>query len=299
MGMLNQAFCTIETNHLSKANNANNVVKDGKTYTYAAREIITCRHHTSFVAYCHPEYNNEWKRLLKEELKVSPTTLPHPQKGIQYGDRHQSLYVIVYDVGTVFLQGNMAVQYSLENIDRMISSLKKPERMKMNKRSKAFKDAIKIFNNRAFEAQDVGTPQINFLAMETSSEINHLIQRTKDPNIGSVANSEPVTPRRPHHNEKAHDDISNISSTESAGTTLQSTNIEVSKETGSALQFIDNHHIMQTLKDTLKKMYAMELKLQNMELEHTKFKEETEQSIKSLRKENLELKQSLGPKISH
>ena len=108
-------------------------------------------------------YNEQWKSLIDQEWGISPKPLPYPQKGIQYGDNKQSLYIIVYDVGTILVQGNMAIQYSMENMERLISSLRKPSDLKAAKRSKAFKEAYKLFGSKPFAQPKHKHPQTHAL----------------------------------------------------------------------------------------------------------------------------------------
>lgn len=256
MGNLNQAFCAIERKHHKHSKQKAVAVKEGKVYSYLAEDIIACKHHESVAAYCHPAYVDQWKALLTQEWNKQPANV---QKGIQFGDRRQSLYINVFDSGTVFMQGNLALSYAAENLERLISSLSTPTSMKPNKRSKLLKEAVKLFPDIKH-----GAFPLEILAQQESS----------------ASAGRHVTTLQSENTREAN---YNLSSEKTA----------MLPATGE-----DSSH-NSTLELAMSMIETLENKLNTMQKHNQENHLEMKKRIDILEKENRELRNSLGPKISY
>lgn len=127
MGKLYTAYFYLTITSIDSNNIVHQVKKSNKISSYITKEIITCQHVESFAIYSHPQANNIWEQLIKTELQTSGLNIlttgvkinsgTMSQIGTQYGSQQNSIYITVYDTGTVNIQGLMAVQFALENAD--------------------------------------------------------------------------------------------------------------------------------------------------------------------------------------
>ena len=264
MSTLNQAFCAVEAKYHNGQKDKTTAVKDGKVFNYPAKEIITCQHHESFAIYGHPEYLEGWKALIEKEWGV-PGIAKNADRTVQYGNSRQSLFITIYPNGTIFIQGNLAVSYSLENVWRLISMLRTPTNMKANKRSSAFKEAIKLFPNTSFK-----TPEP--LSLMNEITVGH--------SIGSPSDNQNFSPSS--QSSKFGGQAAGL-----AETTLNTLDL-----------LTTNDGMMQLLQSAVLRIVATERKLENMEAQHAEFRKETESTIKKLKEDNQELRRTIGPKIS-
>lgn len=264
MTTLNQALCAIEENHHKKGDDKSVVVQDGKIYTYRSKEIITCQHYQCVAAYCHPGYEEDWIHLLQHEWSTEPTAI---QQGVQFGNNQQSLYITVFNTGTVFVQGNLAISYSLENMARLISLLPKEKKLDSRKRLSALKNAMKLFPIPVYHSTE---PVIPALTFETYQPSNNSMLRS----------------------ESGHDN-------DMTPTILDKDNTINSIQLNHQFQSMGDTQHEPSLSTALLMMRKLEQKLLSMESDHQKCRREMERRIEKLEKENKELRHTVGPKVSY
>ena len=269
MSTLNQAYCTVEAKYHKQQRDKTTAVKDGKVYSYPAKEVITCQHYMSFAVYCHPDYLNNWRALIEEEWgTVTKTT----DKSVQYGDSNKSLYITVYSNGTVFVQGNLAISYSLENMWRLILKLKTPQNMKANKRSQAFKEAIKLFGDTKFQP-----PKI--LALSDKPDVSHLsIVSQYEETLITGIDTQSQNKRGMKHSSNSPPHTPSIPA--------------------DGLGASGEHRLMSMLTLAMAKIADLKQKIEQIQQESTRFQHDTKSEIAALQKENKQLRTTLGPKIS-
>ena len=262
MSTLNKAYCAVVGKHHRNCNSKTTVTKeDGKVYAYIAQEIITCKHHESVAAYCHPDYLEQWKTLIQSEWGAKPSTI---QRGVQFGDNKQSLYISIFNSGTIFIQGNLSLSYAVEHLQRLIYSLTAPQKMKLSKRSKPFREAVKLFSD--------STPQPpKPLALEALNN-----RGAAEASISPT--SEPVT----------LPDVNALSQTTTQVPSSVTRDSPIATDQREALLAVAMAAIGK-LEDTL----------HAMKIEHQNYRQAMQKRLDSLEKDNIELKRSLGPKISY
>ena len=302
MSILNQSYCAIEANyHATQSKDKSSIVKDGKIYTYPAKEIITCQHHESFAVYCHPEYLSGWKDLIEQEWKSATKTTDRTS---QYGNNKQSVYITTFSNGTVFIQGNQAISYSLQNIWRLISSLQTPTSLRSSKRSAAFKEALKLFENKKFQAPDMfalennvgqATPTINNAPTMLTQKVNggqniptenHSLNKTSS----ILQRAKTVDPQRQVNAENA------VISPNQPEPTSATTNHAPNSIT--ELRPEQYQELMSTLALAMTTIANLEEKFKGIQQESNRFRQDMQTRVAALEKENEQLRTTLGPRIS-
>jgi len=134
---------------------------------------------------------------LQHEWSIEPTFI---QQGVQFGNNQQPLSITVFDTGTVFIQGKLALSYSLQNMARLLShSSPKP----IYHREKPVMSAVtfeiyqpSINNSILSEAthDDIMTPTI----LEEGNTSNHQFQSQP---IKNGTQHEPSLNRAPPQHE--------------------------------------------------------------------------------------------------
>ena len=124
MGIVNKAFNDIMQEMSMNESKAEEVIRDEKIYRKVNDYTVTCQHYESFSIYGIPDHIHQWTTKLKGIFGANPRALPKKEGkesvGKQFGSRSQSLYVTMFNNGTIFIQGCMALQYAIETIQPMI-----------------------------------------------------------------------------------------------------------------------------------------------------------------------------------
>ena len=301
MSALNKAYSDVQTKAETDITTNNKLQKTvgGKIFTYIGNELITCQHLDSFAIYGHPEYVKSWINTFTKEWEQSPTKLSK-QKGVQYGDTKNSLYIIVYENGTILIQGIMAMHYSIENIDRLVKIVEKKQSLKPSARSNAFKEAVKHFKNKSFQhhqqrMQITQTQEIT----ETTSTIN---QATNEPNESQTPlNQDKTLTGRVNSQPLTNSSELNLKQSLKTSSTNDAAGVSKGACNPTEKQQSDTEHsteIQIVLQKALMKIVELENRLQTIQKNHEEHKVETEKRIEKLEKENGQLMRSLGPKIS-
>ena len=180
MSQLNKSYMSLLARVFESQQHQNQVKENGKVYRYVTREIITCQHAESFAIYAHPEYVTDWKTVLSADWQCMPKQLTKSAKGVQFGKPAKSLYIIVYDSGTVHIQGIMALQYAAENIDILLSKILVDKQVNARRRSNAFKAAMKVFGNSqpggSNKTEPLGVITNTHLALDAPSDVTEVTE---------------------------------------------------------------------------------------------------------------------------
>ena len=143
MTPLNKSYSEIIQAIASETPNPMKVTINGKIYRKINQCTVTCLHHESFSIYGYPDDANKWRNKIKEMWGRSPTAIKHKAKkiGQQFGNISDSIYISVFDNGTIHVQGIMATQYAEEVIDPLLTQWFKPSSSTIDR--KRFSDLLK------------------------------------------------------------------------------------------------------------------------------------------------------------
>lgn len=130
MTQLNKSYNEVmQKAHFGEVDSEGNVVMlDGKLYKKVNSCTTTCQHQSSFSIYGYPDDVNQWKSKIKQVWGRNPTPLKSKTKkiGHQFGNENESIFINIFDNGTIHIQGIMALQYTEEVIIPLIHQVLKP-----------------------------------------------------------------------------------------------------------------------------------------------------------------------------
>lgn len=125
------------------------IIHKGKTFQRINNHTVTCKHLESFTTYGYPDNATAWITKFKQLWDCNPTQIPK-KSGCQFGDNSTSIYINIFDNGTVFVQGIMALQYAEEQIIHVIPTMTKLDHSQITtkKFSKPLKTNLAMFTDR-------------------------------------------------------------------------------------------------------------------------------------------------------
>ena len=146
MTHLNKTYSDIIQKFRFDIHNSNEVIIDGKVFKKINNCTVTCRHLNSYSIYGFPDDVNQWRIKIKQmwgNNSISMILKARSSKkiGQQFGSENDSIYISVYDNGTIHVQGIMAIQYSEEIIIPLLTEWFKPKSEIVDK--KRFSDLLK------------------------------------------------------------------------------------------------------------------------------------------------------------
>ena len=151
MQAINNAYYKLLHEAEFESENPSVIVQNGRVYTLLDPNNISCTFTDSFCIYSQPGLTNSWKEVLENKIGSSPTVLK-PNKGVQFGKPGQSLYVTVYNNGTIHCQGAMGLTFGTSvlstTIMEYIIDKTKSLSIKCNKAnwSHKFREYIQLFD---------------------------------------------------------------------------------------------------------------------------------------------------------
>ena len=215
MTHLNESYKEVLQKYHFQDNMHDVVMKDNKIYQKINHCTITCQHQTSFSIYGYPDDVNQWKTKFKQLWKCSPKPIKSKSKriGHQFGNDTESLYINLFDNGTIHIQGIMALQYSEEFIGPLFQQWFKLSSTSTDRKrfSDLLKKSLALFRN---EISNSASYQMPSSLTTTKSNLKQLASTTEE--ASSFAIEDPDTPLPQlagglslHQNEP-HDDRSMI-----------------------------------------------------------------------------------------
>ena len=112
MQLLNSAYSTLITD--LRHNCGNSVIADKQSYTFINENNISCIFDSTFSIYSHKALVPIWTKLLASHFKTQ--TPKHLADGIQFTDTTKTVYVTVFNNGTIFCQGSTGLLFGLQSL---------------------------------------------------------------------------------------------------------------------------------------------------------------------------------------
>lgn len=279
--------------------NNDEAVVDGKLYTKINCCTVTCRHLGSFSIYGFPDDVNQWRTKLKQKWGSTPTPIKSRGKkiGQQFGNEADSIYINVFDNGTIHIQGIMAIQYSEEIIIPLITGTEfrpRDEPVDRKRFSDLLKKAMSYFKKEN-TTENNQSKQIKKPGALTQTPAENVKPKSNNPTTES-ARTKNQPDKQVHKSPKDTASPNNAvidQSSQSHNQPGMSSSISISAE------------VLVQLTERLKRAES-----RIGDLETTKEREESqlidalkrignlEAEIITLKKENTQLKEQTGPKIS-
>ena len=110
MHLINKSFFKVYNETKFPSDNEKTVAEQGNIYTYIDMNNISCTFNDCFSIYSQPALTHIWRKELKKHLQLPEHKLAQ-NKGFQYGNNDHSVYVTVFNNGTIHCQGIMALYF--------------------------------------------------------------------------------------------------------------------------------------------------------------------------------------------
>lgn len=233
MKLVNKAYIELMKDISEKELYPELVVADNKIFQKINNCTASCQHLESFSIYGYPDHVSSWIAKLKDIWGSSPIRLKGASSpGRQFGDKTQSIFITIYDNGTIHVQGIMALQYSTEVIQPLLKTWFKPntEAVSTKRFSNQLKKALGHFKEVNFAEKTSSHPKAISETTQRQGEntLSHLPEKDKNK---SVENSE--SHQATQNNEK-------IATLENTITIYENLFKEMNQKLNKALKRIDN-----------------------------------------------------------
>lgn len=291
MTKLNNSYHDMIHKTHGEDDNKKEIIDNGKIYRKINSCTVTCKHHDSFSVYGFPDDVIYWRTQLKQLFSVSPSPIKVNGKtsGQQFGFKTDSIYVSIYDNGTIFIQGIMATQYSEEVIIPLLPKLPPRPLAQQNRFSKQLRSSMGLFTRSS---------SVNTNSNKTQKDKEPLKQLMKQP-----AQSQRSTPDLTEASDtslKVTSVTLPVQKTQETTTSIK-TNTNCSRDLNTTADSCTLDKILQRLDMTEQKITHLEStneRDQNSLLEALARIDKLEKELTAVKKENKQLKEQSGPKIS-
>lgn len=149
MQLINNAYSNLMQDKCFLENSGDKVVQNEKIYTKENEYTVTCQHTDSFSVYGYCDHSGSWITKLTNLWGVKPKSVNirgSTKNTVQYGDDRESLYITVYENGTIHVQGIMALEFSIDKLPRLLSEvLREKITTQANRFSNPLKKSLKLF----------------------------------------------------------------------------------------------------------------------------------------------------------
>lgn len=125
MTTINKAFYKLVHELCFSGVTPDKVVHGEDIFTKINEYTVTCQHLNSFAVYGWKEHVKSWVEKLQIALGVKAKKPESRSKNLQFGSDTDSLYITVYENGTVFVQGIMAIQFSVSRLPGLLEEVLK------------------------------------------------------------------------------------------------------------------------------------------------------------------------------
>lgn len=337
MTLLNLSYNDLIQRIRFEEHNIDEVIIDRKLYTKINHCTVTCRHLSSYSIYGFPDDANQWTTKIKQNWGSSPSPIKArngKKLGQQFGNEKDSIYISVYDNGTIHVQGIMAIQYAEEVIIPFLTEWFKPKAVVADRKrfSDLLKKAIGLFKkentNKSSSRENLSRLHKPIGGVNPDKPTAHPISLSKSaqsntsPGTTDISTQD-ITNQKPDQSTKQQNQMRTENTSTSNKSTSPATQVKtpIQSVTISASLFIELSEKINRAEKRISELESSEERINIIseqlqraedrinELEESKERDRNqlatainhieglENAITTLKKENNQLKEQTGPKI--
>ena len=165
MRLLNTCYINIQATLVSVQSDASGkarmIIVDDKVYTLLDEFSISCQHKTSFSIYTHPDHIQLWKEAIDNTSEFPPSHKLANGSGIQFGKKQDSIFISLFNTGSILIQGLMATLYGMEKLNSVqagVSAKTRGTTPSPLKRSDHFVKALEHFPESRSSCRPIENP---------------------------------------------------------------------------------------------------------------------------------------------